>query len=287
MSRAGSVLEAYWNPNSYGKYEQWILLLLSSDTKKNVFLSLVFSGTPLNSSMIQFQTEHGELDLESADELGTHGNISCSKTKFDALDCSSARPLPVAPILFSLRNTDSPTNTMNGWFFSEIFGCWWTLHRNFLLLFLKFSSIFFIVWFCFLDSGLSLTTVRDATEIESDRESKQNSSLILKNSKANRSIVGKRNNHESDSDDVFAEVRSWNNWKWKLIQSISLSELNRSWKFQTFFTTKIDEKCSFIDQINSANRSFDFTENFKWNQSSTRIIRIESSVRVNFKYHRL
>ena len=58
-----------------------------------------------------------------------------------------------------------------------------------------------------IDSGLSLTTVRDVTELESDRESKLNGSVILRNSKAYRSMPMRRN-HDSDSDEVFAEVNS-------------------------------------------------------------------------------
>ena len=58
-----------------------------------------------------------------------------------------------------------------------------------------------------IDSGLSLTTVRDVTELESDRESKLNGSVILRNSKAYRSMPMRRN-HDSDSDEVFDEVIS-------------------------------------------------------------------------------
>jgi hypothetical protein len=59
----------------------------------------------------------------------------------------------------------------------------------------------------YVDSGLSLTTARDITEFESDHESKENAAHILRNSKLNRSMPIKRNTNETDSDDVFAEVR--------------------------------------------------------------------------------
>lgn len=55
--------------------------------------------------------------------------------------------------------------------------------------------------FIWIDSGLSLTTVRDATEIESDRDLKFN-----RHSKQYRSMPIKRNNDDTDSDDVFDEV---------------------------------------------------------------------------------
>lgn len=59
-----------------------------------------------------------------------------------------------------------------------------------------------------IDSGLSLTTVRDATELESDRESKMNGSVILRNSKVYRSMPNRKNHRDSDSDEVFVDVRS-------------------------------------------------------------------------------
>lgn len=66
-----------------------------------------------------------------------------------------------------------------------------------------------------IDSGLSLTTVRDATEVESDREMKFNQQDLLRNSKPYRSMPVKRNNHNSDSDDVFDEVIFLMSKPWK------------------------------------------------------------------------
>jgi hypothetical protein len=60
--------------------------------------------------------------------------------------------------------------------------------------------------FYLIDSGLSLTTVRDPTEIESDRELKLNKQSFSRNSKQYRSMPIKRNNHDTDSDDIFDEV---------------------------------------------------------------------------------
>lgn len=60
-----------------------------------------------------------------------------------------------------------------------------------------------------IDSGLSLTTVRNATEHDTDRDSTYNKQQILRNSKHHRSMPIKRNNHDTDSDDVFDEVISF------------------------------------------------------------------------------
>ncbi len=62
--------------------------------------------------------------------------------------------------------------------------------------------------FCLIliDSGLSLTTVRDATELESDRDLKLNKQIFSRNSKQYRSMPIKRNNDDTDSDDAFDEV---------------------------------------------------------------------------------
>ena len=60
--------------------------------------------------------------------------------------------------------------------------------------------------FIHLDSGLSLTTVRDANEAESDHDLRGNNQLFVRESKQYRSMPMKRNNNDSDSDDVFAEV---------------------------------------------------------------------------------
>ncbi|CAF0789136.1 unnamed protein product [Adineta ricciae] len=55
-----------------------------------------------------------------------------------------------------------------------------------------------------IDSGLSLTTGRDATEAESERDSKLNRQTSL-NNKQFRPLLTKRINDYSDSDDVFVQ----------------------------------------------------------------------------------
>ena len=62
--------------------------------------------------------------------------------------------------------------------------------------------------FFHLDSGLSLTTARDATEIESDHESKEMTSLINSQSTIYRPLITNRDGRDSDSDEVFIEVFS-------------------------------------------------------------------------------
>jgi hypothetical protein len=53
-----------------------------------------------------------------------------------------------------------------------------------------------------IDSGLSLTTVRDATEVESDHDLNMNKQILSRNSKQYRSMPIKRINDETDSDEV-------------------------------------------------------------------------------------
>jgi hypothetical protein len=60
-----------------------------------------------------------------------------------------------------------------------------------------------------LDSGLSLTTIRDATEIESDHELVKRNSIGKGNAQSYRTLITKRDGHildDTDSDDVFVEV---------------------------------------------------------------------------------
>jgi hypothetical protein len=57
-----------------------------------------------------------------------------------------------------------------------------------------------------IDSGLSLTTVRDVTEHESDRDLVLNKQSSSRNSKQYRSMQVKRNNDDTDSDGIFDEV---------------------------------------------------------------------------------
>jgi hypothetical protein len=58
-----------------------------------------------------------------------------------------------------------------------------------------------------IDSGLSLTTIRDATEVDSEHETKSNKNISTNNFKQSRSLASKKNNKDdTDSDDVFPEV---------------------------------------------------------------------------------
>ncbi|CAF0728602.1 unnamed protein product [Rotaria sp. Silwood1] len=127
-------------------------------------------------STAQQQAHLGRLDsfdVESTDELGINGNKSSSKFKLDVADISSQKNLPATTSLFSSDNAHR-NNTMN-------------------------------------DSGLSLTTVRDATELESDRDVKSNKQ-ILKNSKPYRSMPMKRNNDDTDSDDKSMDRNNPKRW---------------------------------------------------------------------------
>ena len=68
--------------------------------------------------------------------------------------------------------------------------------------------------FVCVDSGLSLTNGRDATEVESERDLKLNKQPALPN-KQFRQFISKRINDYSDSDDVFAEVEESFKTDWK------------------------------------------------------------------------
>lgn len=58
-----------------------------------------------------------------------------------------------------------------------------------------------------IDSGLSITTVRDITEAETDAEVRLNKRLqTLESIKQNRILAGQKNDDETDSDDVFDKV---------------------------------------------------------------------------------
>lgn len=56
-----------------------------------------------------------------------------------------------------------------------------------------------------IDSGLSFTTFRDATEIDSDPELKTNKKITIKTPKQQRTVPNKKND-DTDSDEVFVEV---------------------------------------------------------------------------------
>jgi len=56
-----------------------------------------------------------------------------------------------------------------------------------------------------IDSGLSFTTFRDATEIDSDPELKTNKQITIKTPKQQRTVPNKKND-DTDSDEVFVEV---------------------------------------------------------------------------------
>ncbi|CAF3389871.1 unnamed protein product [Rotaria sp. Silwood1] len=71
------------------------------------------------------------------------------------------------------------------------------------------------------DSGLSLTTVQDATELDSDHESNPNQQTPTLNIKQHRSLITKSNKDATDSDDVFVEVSLERNHPNKLSQQRS------------------------------------------------------------------
>ncbi|CAF2414669.1 unnamed protein product [Rotaria sp. Silwood2] len=113
------------------------------------------------------QSKFDSFDLESADDKGILINRSLSIKKRD-INNSSKPVVPLAPASIICNTTDEK-NTMN-------------------------------------DSGLSLTTVRDATELESDHESNPNQQTPTTNLKQYRPLITKPNKADTDSDDVFVEV---------------------------------------------------------------------------------
>ena len=104
-----------------------------------------------------------------------------------------------------------------------------------------FTHYFYSFSLIAIDSGLSLTTVRDVTEIESDRESKLNGSVVLRNSKLHRSMPMKRNNNDTDSDDVFGEVETLGiSFRPRLLCFV-IVECFRSQQFQTVVSATISK----------------------------------------------
>jgi hypothetical protein len=57
-----------------------------------------------------------------------------------------------------------------------------------------------------VDSGLSLTTARDATEVDSDHETNVNKEISTDNVKQLRPLLTKKDKDDTDSDEVFVEV---------------------------------------------------------------------------------
>ena len=57
-----------------------------------------------------------------------------------------------------------------------------------------------------IDSGLSLTTARDATEADSDHEVKLNKEFPSADIKQLRPLITKKEKDDTDSDEVFPEV---------------------------------------------------------------------------------
>ena len=57
-----------------------------------------------------------------------------------------------------------------------------------------------------IDSGLSLTTVRDATEADSDHAAKLNKEPPSIDVKQLRPLIIKKDKDDTDSDEVFPEV---------------------------------------------------------------------------------
>ncbi|CAF3795268.1 unnamed protein product [Rotaria magnacalcarata] len=141
--------------------------------------------------MSKTQRKFGAFDIESADEIGIHGSELRPVEKLGVKD-SSNKIVPLAPVS-NLSRGDDEYNTMN-------------------------------------DSGLSMTTLRDATELESDRESNTGKQISTKNLNQHRPMINKNNNDdtESDSDDVFTEVSLDRNLPKRLSQQRSLKRPNNN-----------------------------------------------------------
>ncbi|UJR25475.1 hypothetical protein I4U23_006821 [Adineta vaga] len=160
------------------------------------------------------------LDLDSTDELGIHGNKLLPNPKVDLADNLLLKNSPAILAAFP-TNAANRANTMN-------------------------------------DSGLSLTTVRDITELESDRDSK----ILSRNSKHNRSMPVKRHTDDTDSDDVFDENKfdRNNSKRWSQQQQRSLKR------------TASNGRSSIK---NSANKSLPLSLSSSRKQSSTTVADVQ------------
>ncbi|CAM4854997.1 unnamed protein product [Rotaria socialis] len=114
-------------------------------------------------------------DIDSADEPGIRRNNSSSKSRLDVTHILSPKNLPAISSVFPFDKNAPKNNTMN-------------------------------------DSGLSITTVRDATELESDREVNPNKESLSRHSKQYRSMPVKRNNHDTDSDEKSMDRNNPKRW---------------------------------------------------------------------------
>ncbi|CAF4057128.1 unnamed protein product, partial [Rotaria magnacalcarata] len=103
-------------------------------------------------------------DIDSADEPGIRRNTCSFKSRLDVTHILSPKNSPAISNVFPFDKNTQNNNTMN-------------------------------------DSGLSITTVRDATELESDRDVNPNKESLSRHSKQYRSMPTKRNNHDTDSDE--------------------------------------------------------------------------------------
>ncbi len=193
VSTAGSTLGSYWNKSKLDRYFNRFL--------KNKNINQFFYSPSPSYITSTFQQKPGSFDFDSVDEIGILG-----------------REYPLAgnlePTVTSNKNLSVPTvtnsldadakNTMNG-----LFACDHLLNAltnsNILnLILMKICSNNHV--FFYVDSGLSLTVARDTTEFESGHDSKGSKDASITNVKQLRPLLTKRNNDDTDSDEVFMEL---------------------------------------------------------------------------------
>ncbi|CAF1333599.1 unnamed protein product [Rotaria magnacalcarata] len=114
-------------------------------------------------------------DIDSADEPGIRRNTCSFKSRLDVTHILSPKNSPAISNVFPFDKNTQNNNTMN-------------------------------------DSGLSITTVRDATELESDRDVNPNKESLSRHSKQYRSMPTKRNNHDTDSDEKSMDRNNPKRW---------------------------------------------------------------------------
>ena len=96
MSRAGSILEAYWNSNHHPPRMEWYSSVRAEDPY--LWSSFLFTSTsPSYGTTTPQPAQLNKLesfDLESADELGIHGHALPSRPNLGVVDVSFVKRPP-------------------------------------------------------------------------------------------------------------------------------------------------------------------------------------------------
>lgn len=148
-------------------------------------------------------------DLESADELGILlERKRAANQQINQTSKENSLPMILNSISTSIHEDSS---LMNGLFRYALLQWQMLLWSPNTALLLRTDSFFLheINLLHYLDSGLSLTAARDATEVESEYDTKSNRTFDSTDKRKQRAFLRQRNGDEdTDSDEVFIDVNS-------------------------------------------------------------------------------